>query len=31
MVYEYIIKNYQGAEPIFLSDMKIGDTEGLTI
>lgn len=23
MVYEYIIKNYQEAEPIFLSDMKI--------
>lgn len=23
MVYEYIIKNYQEAEPIFLSDIKI--------
>ena len=23
MVYKYIIKNYQEAEPIFLSDMKI--------
>jgi hypothetical protein len=28
MVYEYIIKNYQEAEPIFLSDMKI---DGMSI
>lgn len=31
MVYEYIIINYQEAEPIFLSDMKIDGTSLVAI